>query len=88
MSVDLPVDWVEPCEKLVEMPATCTPRPIWAGLVPPWSGVAAPAPWVICESVSWKRTADDLNAVVFTLAMLLPVTSSMVWCERRPEIPE
>jgi hypothetical protein len=23
-----------------------------------------------------------------TFAMLLPVTSSMVWCERRPEMPE
>jgi hypothetical protein len=23
-----------------------------------------------------------------TLAMLLPVTSSMVWCERSPEMPE
>ena len=29
-----------------------------------------------------------MKPVVLTLAMLLPVTSSMVWCERRPEIPE
>jgi hypothetical protein len=70
------------------MPATSTPRPIWAGFVPPVSACAPPAPLTSCESVSWNCTADDLNAVVLTLAMLLPVTSSIVWWERRPEIPE
>jgi hypothetical protein len=82
-----PVAWVEPCAKLVEMPATSTPSPTWAGLVPPTPSWGPAAPVVSCESVSWNWADDDLNAVVLTLAMLLPVTSSMVWCERRPEIP-
>jgi hypothetical protein len=57
-------------------------------LVPPVSAFARPAPAVSCESVSWKRTVEALNAVVLTLAMLLPVTSSIVWWARSPEMPE
>jgi hypothetical protein len=88
MSVERPVACAEPCAKFVEMPATRTPRPICAGLVPPCSAWGPAAPCVSCDRVSWNWVADDLNAVVLTLAMLLPVTSSMVWCERRPEMPE
>jgi hypothetical protein len=47
-----------------------------------------PAPWVICDRVSWNTVVDDLKPTVLTLAMLLPVTSSICWWERRPEIPE
>lgn len=41
-----------------------------------------------CDSESWNSTEEPLKPAVFTLAMLLPVTSSIVWCERSPEIPE
>src|SRR3954447_7284181 len=88
MSVFLPVDCVEPWVRFVAMPATWTPRPTCAGFVPPELACAKRAPEVSCDRVSWNWTAEDLNAVVLTLAMLLPVTSSIVWWERRPEIPE
>src|SRR5690606_25910365 len=88
MSVARPVFWLEPWVKLVEMPATCTPRPTWAGLEPPRSASGPVAPWVIWDKVSWNCTDEDLKPVVFTLEMLLPVASSIVWWARRPEIPE
>src|SRR6478752_2838842 len=88
MSVARPVLCEEPWAKLVLTPATRTPRPICAGLLPPDSPCGAEAPWVICERVSWNWVVEDLKPAVLTLAMLLPVTSSMVWWARRPEIPE
>ena len=88
MSVARPVLCEEPWAKLVLTPATRTPRPIWAGLLPPVSPWGAEAPWVIWDSVSWNWVEDALKPAVLTLAMLLPVTSSMVWWARRPEIPE
>ena len=38
-------------------------------------------------SVSWKTVVLDLKPTVLALAMLLPVTSSMVWLTRRPLMP-
>ena len=38
--------------------------------------------------MSWNRVWLDLKPAVLTLAMLLPVTSIIVWCERRPLIEE
>ena len=37
--------------------------------------------------VSWKTVVLDLKPMVLALAMLLPVTSSMVWLARRPLMP-
>src|ERR1035437_6769720 len=38
--------------------------------------------------MSWKFTRPDLKPTVLTLAMLLPMTSIMIWWPRRPEIAE
>src|SRR5689334_12658386 len=88
MSVLRPVICDAPCVKLVVMPATRTPRPTCAGLVPPTPGWAPPAFCRTWLRVSWNWVCDDLKPVVLTLAMLLPVTSSMVWWLRRPLMPE
>ena len=55
MSVARPVACAEPWVKLVEMPATWTPRPIWAGLVPPALGLRARRrPGSSGDRVSWN----------------------------------
>src|SRR3954447_21258156 len=87
-SVDRPVDWVAPWVQLVVIAATFTPRPTCAGFVPPRSAAGAPPARITCESVSWKTVWDPLKPTVLTLAMLLPVTSILVWCARRPEMAE
>src|ERR1700754_2485385 len=88
-SVGRPVVCEEPWRKLVLVAATWTPSPIWIGLVPPRPAVAlAPEPAVsIWLRVSWKTVVLDLKPMVLALAMLLPVTSSMVWLTRRPLMP-
>ena len=53
-SVERPVDWVAPWVQLVVMAATLTPRPTWAGFVPPRSAAGAPPARMTWESVSWK----------------------------------
>ena len=73
--------------KLAFVAASWTPSPIWIGLVPPRFGLAAAAPVSIWLRVSWKTVELDLKPVVFAFAMLLPVTSSMVWLTRSPEMP-
>ena len=83
-----PVFWAAPWLKLVLMAAIRTPRPTWAGFVPPLLPCGAPAALSIWLRVSSKTVADALNPAVFTLAMLLPVTSIIVWCARRPLMPE
>src|SRR4051794_27751956 len=87
-SVERPVFCVEPCPKLVVMPATFTPRPTWAGFVPPRSAVGAPPLLSTWDRVSSKTVWLALKPTVLTLAMLLPVTSSLVWWARRPLIAE
>src|SRR4051794_36078599 len=87
-SVERPVDWVAPCVQLVVMAATLTPRPTCAGFVPPRSAAGAPPARITWDSVSWKTVWLDLKPTVLTLAMLLPVTSILVWCARRPEMAE
>src|SRR5689334_23110384 len=86
-SVGRPVVWVDPWVKLALVAASWTPRPTWIGLVPPRLALAADAPVSIWLRVSWNTVELDLNPVVLALAMLLPVTSSMVWLTRRPEMP-
>src|SRR5690348_7216517 len=66
------------------MPVSRTPRPTWAGFVPPVAGVGAPAPERFWLSRSSKSTLLVLYPVVLTLAMLLPTTSMNAWCDRKP----
>src|SRR3954454_6220538 len=87
-SVARPVLWVAPWFQLVVMAATFTPRPTWAGFVPPRFCAAAPPARMTWDSVSWKTVWLPLYPTVLTLAMLLPVTSSLVWWARRPEMAE
>src|SRR5215203_5203499 len=87
-SVDRPVDWVAPWVQLVVMAATFAPRPTCAGFVPPRSAAGAPPARMTCDSVSWKTVWLALKPTVLTLAMLLPVTSILVWWARRPEMAE
>src|SRR3954466_14167009 len=70
------------------MPATLTPRPTWAGLVPAMPAVGAEPLRSTWERVSSKTVVLDLKPTVLTLAMLLPTTSILVWCARRPEMAE
>src|SRR3712207_4868798 len=71
----------------VDVPASCTPSPTWIGLVLPRGGLTAVAPLIIWLRVSWKIVVLPLNPIVLALAMLLPVTSSIVWLTRRPLMP-
>jgi hypothetical protein len=87
-SLARPVFWVEPWPKLVVMPATLTPRPTWAGLVPALSPCGEEPLRRTWDRVSSKTVVLLLKPTVFTLAMLLPVTSSFVWCAFRPEMAE
>src|SRR3954467_610926 len=86
-SVARPVVWAAPWLKLVLVAASWTPRPTWMGLLPPRFTLALDAAVSIWLNVSWKTVEEDLKPVVFALAMLLPVTSSMVWLTRRPLMP-
>jgi hypothetical protein len=66
-----------------------TPRPICLGFTPPVP-VLALAPLALC--VVWLISAAkvmelDLYATVLTFAMLLPITSILVWCALRPDTP-
>src|SRR4051812_47356737 len=87
-SVDRPVDWVAPWVQLVVMAATLTPSPTCAGFVPPRSAAGVPPARITWDSVSWKTVWLPLKPTVLTLAMLLPVTSILVWWARRPEMAE
>src|SRR4051794_41086875 len=87
-SLARPVFWVDPWPKLVVMPATLTPRPTCAGLVPAVSPLGEEPLRSTCDRVSSKTVWLPLKPTVLTLAMLLPATSSLVWCARRPEMAE
>src|SRR4051812_48692161 len=88
-SVARPVDCEAPWLNRVVMAPTFTPRPTWAGLVPPAPPPAGElAPLSIWLRRSWKITWLDLNPTVLTLAMLLPMVSIIVWWLRRPVTPE
>src|SRR5688500_12722500 len=87
-SVDRPVDWVAPCVQLVVIAATLTPGPTCAGFVPPRFAAGAPPARITWDSVSGKTVWLPLKPTVLTLAMLLPVTSILVWWARRPEMAE
>ncbi|MNU63068.1 hypothetical protein D3C71_523130 [compost metagenome] len=65
------------------------PKPICFELTPPLvpsTGVVTPdTVWLI---ISLNMTRPDLKPTVLTLAMLLPITSSLVWKPRIPDTPE
>ena len=58
-SVARPVVCVAPCAQFVLMPATFTPRPTWAGLLPPLPSDGAPPARSVWESAA-SKTADWL----------------------------
>ena len=87
-SVALPVFWAEPWPKLVEMPASLTPRPTWLGLVPPSEVLGMFELRRVWLRVSSKTAVLVLKPVVLTLEMLLLTTSISVWWARRPVMPE
>ena len=70
--------------------AVDTPRPICFALIPPVPvrAFGPLAPWVVWYIISLKVTEEDLNATVFTFAILLPITSILVWCVLRPDTAE
>ena len=75
---------------LVVVDPKATPRPICFALIPPVP-VKALAPEALCVVwyiISLNVTDDDLNAKVFTLAILLPITSILIWCVFNPDTPE
>src|SRR4030042_3132129 len=72
---------------MVSMDFTIMPRPTCSGLTPPTSVVGFAAPERVCDSMSWNSVRPRLKPVVFTLAMLLPRTSILVWWFMRPDTP-
>ena len=60
--------------------AVDTPRPICLAFIPPVpvTVLVPEALLVVWYRISLKVTLDDLNPTVFTLAMLLPITSILV----------
>src|SRR4030042_1085587 len=72
---------------MVSMDFTIMPRPTCSGLTPPTSVVGFAAPERVCDSMSWNSVRRRLKPVVFTLAMLLPRTSILVWWLVRPDTP-
>ena len=82
-----PVTWLAPWVNTPSIEATLVPRPIWMALDPPWPAPPEPAPERVWLRASWNVMTEALKPAVFTLAMLLPTTSIIVWCDRRPEIP-
>ena len=87
-SVFFPVCCTEAFVKRRSTLAIFMPRPTCLGFVPPMLPFGADAPERFCEIISAKVTRLDLNPVVLTFAMLLPMTSMRVWCPLSPETPE
>ena len=65
----------EPWVCNTSMPPTRMPSPTWIGFAPPRFAVGALAPAVVWASMSWNVIRPALKAVVFTFAMLFPITS-------------
>src|SRR2546426_12261020 len=86
-SVATPVALMAPLEKFRCVPAMETPRPIARGLVPPLVALGAVPSEKLRLNVGANVMRLDLNAVVLTLAMLLPITSSRRALAARPESP-
>src|SRR4051794_41955535 len=83
-SLARPVFWVDPWPKLVVMPATLTPRPTCAGLVPAVSPLGGEPVRSTCDRVSSKTGWLPLKPTGLALAMLLPATSRLGWWAGRP----
>ena len=74
-----PVGVMDPVLKSRWVPATLTPRPICTGFEPPVDCPGGVPSLNVRENWVLKSIRLDLNAVVLTLAMLLPMTLS--FCE-------
>src|SRR5437763_1196887 len=88
MSVERPVCCSAPWVNEVATVPIFTPMPTCDGFEPPKPVLGLPAPLMVWLSRSSKTAWLDLNPVVLTLAMLLPITSIIVWWDRRPETAE
>ena len=75
---------------LIMVDAVLTPRPTCLALTPPVPVDASPpdAVDIVWYISSLNLTLEALNASVFTLAILLPITSILVWCVLRPDTAE
>src|SRR5688572_19748714 len=86
-SVATPVAEIAPFPMLRCVPAMEMPRPTWPGLVPPLADPGAVPSEKLRLKVGANAMRLDLYAVVLTLAMLLPITSSRRELAERPESP-
>ena len=69
------------------VPAIETPNPICPGLVPPVESLGAVPSEKFRLNVGAKIIRLDLNAIVLTLAMLLPITSKLRALAANPDNP-
>jgi hypothetical protein len=76
-----------PVEKFRCVAATCTPSPTCRGLVPPLTSDGLPPVDIVRENIELNSIRDDLYDVVFTFAMLLPITSMFRLFAFRPLSP-
>jgi len=78
MSEGLELSCNVPCLKSGVMAATCTPKPICRGFVPPLSADGAEPIAKVCRNCVANSACDCLKPTVLALATLLPVTSMVV----------
>ena len=72
------------CVNTGRIAATCVPKPIWRGLVPPAVAVGAEPKLNCCRNCVENKASDSLKPIVFELATLLPATSIVVSAAWRP----
>src|SRR6476620_11175492 len=85
-AVGSPVDCSEPVVIRLSIEPTVTPRPTCSGLEPATLPLGPAPARTSCESSSTNVVRWALNPTVSTLARLLAVTSSIVWCASKPLI--
>src|SRR5437899_5773245 len=86
-SRESPVAVTEPAVVLRCVPAILTPRPTWNGFVPPEMSLGEEPRLKLRLKTVEKSRRLDLYAVVFTLAMLLPMMSMLRELAVSPERP-
>ena len=86
-SVGTPVALIEPLVKFRCVPAIETPSPICPGFVPPVLSLGAVPSEKFRLNVGAKIIRLDLNAIVLTFAMLLPITSKLRALAANPDNP-
>src|SRR4029079_7291732 len=83
-SEGLLLSWIVPCVKSGVIDATCTPKPICRGFVPPLLPTRAEPRLCVCKNCVANCACDALNPTVAELARLLPTTSIVVSAAVRP----